>query len=256
MRLIAFLCALVLMSGTSASARAADLTRTDRTIAKEPAYKSEPRYCLLVFGPKAKTQVWLVQDGDFLYVDRNGSGDLTQRGKRVALSGALGDITEPGHGPRHTALKVSPCKDSGVVVAMTAEGKYPQRSGRVTFAARSEEAPILHFNGPVSVRFSSAVADGDCGQVARPAAELSPREVLLRQLENQSRLPGERRRTKVMSLGAVLGTPGVGEGTFVTYNARDILGQPNERIVVEAAFPNQDAGAGPITVTGFLRPDS
>jgi hypothetical protein len=256
MRLIAFLCALVLMSGSSASARATDLTRTERTIAKEPAYKSEPRYCLLVFGPKAKTRVWLVLDGDRLYVDRNGSGDLTERGKRVALSGALGDITEPDHGPKHTALKVAPCKDGGVVVSITAERKYPQRSGRVTFAARSGEAPILHFNGPASVRFSNAVADGDCGQVARPAAGLSPRELLLRQLENESRLPGERRRSKVISLGAVLGTPGVGEGTFVTYNARDILGQPNERIGVEAAFPNQDASAAPLTVTGFLRSDS
>ena len=33
------------------SAQAVDLTKIDRTIAKEPAYKNKPRYCLLVFGP-------------------------------------------------------------------------------------------------------------------------------------------------------------------------------------------------------------
>jgi hypothetical protein len=256
MRVLPCLCALVLAGGASASARPADLTRIERAIVKEPCYKSKPRYCLLVFGPEAKTRVWLVLDGDVLYVDRNGSGDLTEKGKGVALSRALGDITEPGHGPKHTALTVTASEDGGMVVTITAEGKYRQRSGRVTFAARSQEAPIVHFNGPISVRFSSAVADSDRGKVARAAADMSSRELLLRQLEKESRLPGERRLTKTVSLGAVIGTAGLGEGTFATYMARDILGQPNDRIVVEAAFPNQDVKAKPIAVNGFLQPDS
>src|SRR5262245_26057979 len=63
--------------------RAPDLTRIDRRIAKEPAYRSkEPRYCLPVFGPEAKTRVWLVFDGDTLYADVNGNGDLTEAGER------------------------------------------------------------------------------------------------------------------------------------------------------------------------------
>jgi hypothetical protein len=62
---------------------AADLTQLDRKIAKEPAYQSKPKYCLLVFGPEAKTRVWLVQDGDTLYVDRNGNGDLTEADEKV-----------------------------------------------------------------------------------------------------------------------------------------------------------------------------
>jgi len=61
-----------------------DLSRIERTIAREPAYRTKPRYCLLVFGPEAKTRVWLVQDGDILYVDRNGNGDLTEPGKKVS----------------------------------------------------------------------------------------------------------------------------------------------------------------------------
>jgi hypothetical protein len=62
---------------------AADLTQLDRKIIKEPAYKSKPKYCLLVFGAEAKTRVWLVLDGDALYIDRNGNGDLTEPGEKV-----------------------------------------------------------------------------------------------------------------------------------------------------------------------------
>src|SRR5262249_60230214 len=48
-----------------------DLTKIDRTIAKEPAYQSKsPSYGLLVFGSKAKSRAWVVLDGDVLYVAR------------------------------------------------------------------------------------------------------------------------------------------------------------------------------------------
>jgi hypothetical protein len=75
--------ALLLLSTFSSNVLAADLTKIDRTVAKEPAYKSKPKYALLVFGPGAKTRVWLVQDGDMLYVDRKGNGDLTETGNKV-----------------------------------------------------------------------------------------------------------------------------------------------------------------------------
>jgi hypothetical protein len=71
---------------------AADLTQIDRKINKEPAYKSTPKYCLLVFGAEAETRVWLVLDGDTLYVDRNGNGDLTEEGERVARKEDGNDI--------------------------------------------------------------------------------------------------------------------------------------------------------------------
>jgi hypothetical protein len=67
----------------ASTASGSDLSQINRVIAKEPAYHSKPRYCLLVFGPEAKTRVWLVQDGDTLYVDRNGNGDLTEPSKKV-----------------------------------------------------------------------------------------------------------------------------------------------------------------------------
>jgi hypothetical protein len=84
---------------------AADLSRIDRSIAKEPAYQTqEPRYCLLVFGQEAKFRAWLVQDGDVLFVDRNGNGDLTEERERVPKKQGeagnrrweAGDLTDGG----------------------------------------------------------------------------------------------------------------------------------------------------------------
>ncbi len=84
MKIQHFLTALVLPALCAIGVSAADLSKVERVIAKEPAYRSKPKYCLLVFGPEAKTRVWLVQDGETLYVDRNGNGDLTEAGEKVA----------------------------------------------------------------------------------------------------------------------------------------------------------------------------
>jgi hypothetical protein len=84
MMLARLLSILMLLALSSAAAEAVDLSNIERRIAREPAYRSKPKYCLLVLGPEAKTRVWLVQDGDTLYVDRNGNGDLTDAGEKVA----------------------------------------------------------------------------------------------------------------------------------------------------------------------------
>jgi RNA polymerase sigma factor (sigma-70 family) len=87
----------------------------DRTIGKEPKYDGKPAYCLLAFDPAAKHRVWLVHDGNTLYVDRNGNGDLTDDGEKVAgqkqdgrdgdLGFTVGDVTVGG--ATHTTLEVS-----------------------------------------------------------------------------------------------------------------------------------------------------
>jgi hypothetical protein len=68
----------------AAPAAAADLAKIDRSIKKEPAYKGKPAYLLLAFGDKAQGRVWLVHDGDHLYVDRDGDGDLSGKDEKVA----------------------------------------------------------------------------------------------------------------------------------------------------------------------------
>src|SRR5215470_2192313 len=102
MRKPLFIFALLLTNIAAATATAADLTKIDRTIAKEPVYQNKPKYCLLVFGPEAKTCVWLVLDGNVLYVDRNGNGDLLEKGKRHTaikhpdvMDWRIGDIRDP-----------------------------------------------------------------------------------------------------------------------------------------------------------------
>src|SRR4051812_33005098 len=74
---------LLLAAGPAA---AVDYDKADRTIKKEPAYKKAPEYGLLLFGPQARLRVWVVLDGDTLYLDRDGDGDLTGPGERFADS--------------------------------------------------------------------------------------------------------------------------------------------------------------------------
>ena len=84
MRACLFFLGTVYLAVCALPAQAADLAKIERTIAKEPRYLGKPTYCLLVFGPEAKFRNWLVVDGDVLYVNRNGNGDLTEPGKTRA----------------------------------------------------------------------------------------------------------------------------------------------------------------------------
>ena len=78
---------LLLLCSTATSARASELREIERKISKEPAYQTKQvKYALLVFGPEAKTRIWLAVDGESVYVDRNGNGDLTEEGEKVAAA--------------------------------------------------------------------------------------------------------------------------------------------------------------------------
>ena len=80
------LLAVVVIPACADSAELIDLGKIDRSIAKEPAYRSEPHYALLVVGLQAAHRSWLVIDGeDLLYLDRNGNGDLTEAEDRIEL---------------------------------------------------------------------------------------------------------------------------------------------------------------------------
>ena len=54
------------------SLSAVELAKIDRTIVREPTYASTPKYCLLVFGPEAKTRIWLVIDDQRGQIHRRG----------------------------------------------------------------------------------------------------------------------------------------------------------------------------------------
>jgi hypothetical protein len=139
-----------------------DLTKVDRSIGKEPAYQSKtPGYCLLVFGPDASCRVWVVQDGDRLYVDATGTGDLTGEGKRLAVGKPapgkeLTIGTVPISGKRvapKTTLKLSVVnnrKRVAIGVDCSSEGLPVEVTG-ISFGDSPKTAPIIHFQGPLSL---------------------------------------------------------------------------------------------------------
>src|SRR5207249_117428 len=135
MRTHTFLAAAVLLL-LAPLAQADDLATIERKIAKEPAYQTKtPKYCLLVFGLDAKTRVWLVQDGDTLYVDRSGNGDLTGEGKRIKVkqqsdsyrSFEVGDLTIDGL--THKGISVTQMKASKEAVGNDQEWERIKKSG-------------------------------------------------------------------------------------------------------------------------------
>jgi hypothetical protein len=139
-----------------ALASAAELSKVDRTIKKEPAYKGKPKYCLLVFGPEAKTKIWVVLDGTTLYVDRDGDGDLTDPGERFPDDGKeLKEFEVAGRGGKVrykvTSIGVHRSEKEGRVFLMASVevvGKFRQYCD-LTPSETLREAPIAHFDGPL-----------------------------------------------------------------------------------------------------------
>jgi hypothetical protein len=141
---------------------------------------------LLVFGPEAKVRIWLVLDGDALYVDRNGNGDLTEPGNRIDPHLAMHNSPErpdmkimrdfslrrPVKDGRPEGEPIFPCVPdlfwfyvSHFIPADEREDaladsfrKKPFRvaigimghgeDSSLVFASRPGDAPILHFDGP------------------------------------------------------------------------------------------------------------
>lgn len=150
-----------------------DLSTVSRAV-REPVYKGKPRYCLLVFGPRASTRVWLVEDGETLYVDRNANGDLTdpkesfpaskikeddvvRDGKQVvyrSLSYVVGDLTPSDGSGTHKQFQVSRYQygdepASYIISAWVNRVTLQYAGWKPLFADSREQAPIIHFGGPV-----------------------------------------------------------------------------------------------------------
>jgi hypothetical protein len=250
----------VLLLGACGPVAAADLSAIDRHIKKEPAYASKaPRYALLVLGPEAKDRVWFVKDGNVLYVDRNGNGDLTEPGKKVVAR--KGGTAQDGYqfeldeltigGKTHyrlslyfcplkkmmfreyakrpdaqAALKKDPEAEILAVLRLDVRAPHLKPAGNVMMAAggfdlngplvpakKAEEAPIIHFGGPLVVTF------GD----NRP----------------------ELRRRRATEVILVVGTPGLGAGTFAAIGYDETI-PASIHPKCEVLFPPPKAGADPV----------
>jgi hypothetical protein len=87
------LAVIVALLVAAAPAPAVDYAKVARTLTREPAYESKaPKYALLLFGPQARVRVWVVLDGNVVYLDRNGDGDLTGKEERFATAADCKDI--------------------------------------------------------------------------------------------------------------------------------------------------------------------
>ena len=229
MRLRSLLSALIFVGNTALTSLGADLTKVDRTIAKEPTYKTKPKYGLVVFGPEAKTRVWLVLDGDVLYVDRNGNGDLTEAAERFKETNGfqIGELSLPdGSFPKNSSgLWVYRNTHKGAARdSLRLTVTINQKTWLGTFnklADRPKDAPIIHFNfnGPLTFV---------C-------------------LDPPIFVPG-----KATKLTIHIGTPGLGEKTCVwRSHACSIVGG-NVRLLAEIEYPNKDPGGKPFFATHVL----
>jgi hypothetical protein len=278
MRKIAILTAMI-VSACVGSPVVGDLGTIERKIAKEPAYRSkEPRYCLLVFGPKAETRLWLVLDlphdplkekpgaGDSLYADRNGDGDLTDPKERIRAtpvtkkSSALGlptnigrleledrDITVPrfdvgdvksrdgkkvyGNLTVDVGWYIFGRKDRAVTVSVDVPGRGRQSVGgqQLWFAASPDKAPVLWFDGALTLRLAPS------GILHMPV-DYSGKEPPPPYYEEFPLVRG-----KTMPLRVVIGSAGIGTGTFNVITAdrppADI--HPIARVVFKHSDPKR-----------------
>jgi hypothetical protein len=212
MRILAAV-AVMAFTASLASAAEVDLSKIPRSINKEPAYKAkDPKYALAVFGPEAKTRVWLVLDKskpdaknyDVLYADLNANGDLTEANERFAPDDGdaaesklfkLPDFVDPLTKEKHTDVTLHATESRSInILSLRWNGKhklgggYPvdPDKGYMSFGPTPQEAPILWFNGGGPFRFQ-------------------------RWINAKSRIGEE------TDIRLFLGTPGLGRNTFCAF---------------------------------------
>lgn len=224
-----FLLSTLALSGSAAAA--ADLSRIERTIAKEPAYKGVPKYCLLVFGAEAKFNAWLVIDDEAVYVDRNGNGNLTENDKRVAWKKGVckaGDFSIADGKASYKNLTIEKHylpRKMETWWTIEVDGKYRQRvrrdgQGNFAFAERPQDAPIIHFDGPLAMELVE-YCSGDTPVLVRGNA--------------------------LHSLEASIGTPGLGKGTFAYLIPPESA--KTQKPLAEIEFFHRDPKEKPIVVS-------
>jgi hypothetical protein len=222
----------------SPSATAADLSKIDRTIRKQPEYKGKPAYALLLFGREAKVRVWVVLDGETLYVDRNGDGDLTGKDERftlnfpnrnknlpVSLSNCNIEIRDPDKQTRYliTAIGLFP-EGNKPNPERTLDAHVEIKSPRVSYRQYCgalmknipDKASLAHYHGPLMIE---------------------PRTIYWKLTPELSRLPSGDPASEIQ---AVVGTMDAERGCWVVVRSEDL---PKDlHPVVEVAYPISKTG--------------
>jgi hypothetical protein len=244
---------------TAGPLAAADLARVERRIRKEPAYQTKaPKYGLLVFGPEAADRVWLVLDGDTLYVDRNGDGDLTEPGEKVVADKGR-DPAEYGYDFEVGEVRVGGKVHKGLRVSFTPLTFYAGNPALANYAplhaALKADPKALAASVAVDVESACLKGGGLGGRLTYKAGfhDLDgvfqfgdrPAQAPIVHLDGPLQITfyGERptlRLAREDDLVLVVGTPGRGPGTFAMLDYEQTIPEklyPQIEITFPAARP-------------------
>jgi len=140
---------------------AVDYDKIERSIVKEPMYRTgKPEYALLVFGPEARHRIWIVADGDTIYLDRNRDGDLTKADERFENGNDHRNIefSEPDGKTRYVITRLRVDRDSDMkrptsaLVWIEIHGPLDyQQYSFPELGTSPGEAPVVHFHGPLTI---------------------------------------------------------------------------------------------------------
>jgi hypothetical protein len=249
----------MLLALSCTAAAALDLANIERRIAREPAYRSKPRYCLLVLGPEAKTRVWLVQDGDALYVDRNGNGDLTEPDEKVSAEKRSNRSAED----RNFVFAAGELREDGkrhINLSVWVSDLNPNLSEAKTLLKRDPQARSYHI--ALEVQMPGFQGLGTGGRLVQGA--ISDTNGLLQFADRPQDAPivhfggkwtmGLYRPTtlwleRANNVDLIFGTPGLGAGSFAYVGYEGVV-PDHVAPRIEITFPPRESGE-PSAIAGY-----
>jgi hypothetical protein len=238
---------------------AEDLSTIRRAIEKLPPLRTQnPEYCLLTFGRDAGKQVWLVQDGDVLYVDRNSDGDLTEADERIA---ADPDESEPKDGKflfkvgsivdgplthKHLVVSTSDLSfraDSDPRVKQKLEANPRWRARRISIDVETPGQRGASFDGRVGQLAGVLDSNGLLQFSSRPEdAPIihfgAPWSITFYDKDDWHQGTAEAAYLSV-------GTPGVGPGTTAFVEFEGVVPKGNNPTLT-ATYPAKESGVAPV----------
>jgi len=251
---------------TPSSLYSQELSSIERKLTKEPTYRGKPEYALLVLGPRQEKKLWLVRDGDVLYIDRAGTGDLTQPSAKVIANAKASSPSEfeftfeigklpgcPGEPSDFTistrrltslpelneSMKQAVARDANAVVySLYLQTQHPQLKGN------GVNGRLVHMIGPIdhqgALQFGKSSSDAPIIHVGGPL-----------QILPYGDLPSVRAGNSC-EIDTAIGTPGLGKGT-TAYLGYEKTIPPEATASLEVTYPKGEKQTTPLQVKSILK---